>query len=42
MVAHVPYLLTGYDIPEKLERDEEPLVPFTAKTLSILKEIGER
>ena len=37
----IPYLLTGYDIPEKIERDEEPLVPFTAKTLSILKEIEE-
>lgn len=37
----IPYLITGYDIPEELERDEEPLVPFTSKTLSILKEIGE-
>lgn len=37
----IPYLITGYDIPEELERDEEPLVPFTAKTLSILKEIEE-
>jgi len=35
----IPYLLTGYDIPERLERDEEPLVPFTAKTIELLKEM---
>jgi len=35
----IPYLITGYDIPEKLERDEEPLVPFTAKTIEMMKEI---
>jgi len=35
----IPYLITGYDIPERLERDEEPLVPFTAKTIELLKEI---
>lgn len=35
----IPYLITGYDIPPELEQDPEPLVSFTAKTLSILKEI---
>ena len=35
----IPYLITGYDIPPELEQDPEPLVPFTAKTLSVLKEI---
>ena len=35
----IPYLLTGYDIPERLERDEEPLVPFTAKTIEMMKEV---
>lgn len=37
----IPYLITGYDIPPELEQDPEPLVPFTAKTLSVLKEIEE-
>ena len=32
----IPYLITGYDIPERLERDEEPLVPFTAKDIEVL------
>ncbi|GAI99433.1 unnamed protein product, partial [marine sediment metagenome] len=35
----IPYLITGYDIPERLERDEEPLVPFTAKDIELLKEV---
>jgi len=35
----IPYLITGYDIPPELEQDPEPLVHFTAKTLSVLKEI---
>jgi len=35
----IPYLITGYDIPEELERDEEPLVPFTAKTIEMMKEV---
>lgn len=35
----IPYLITGYDIPEELERDEEPLVPFTAKTIEMIKGI---
>lgn len=37
----IPYLLTGYDIPEKLERDEEPLVPFTAKDIELWKEVQD-
>lgn len=35
----IPYLLTGYDIPEELERDEEPLVLFTAKMIGLMREI---
>lgn len=35
----IPYLITGYDIPEEFERDEEPLVPFTVKTIEMIKEI---
>lgn len=35
----IPYLLTGYDIPPELEQDEEPLVPFTAKTIEMMKEV---
>lgn len=35
----IPYLLTGYDIPPELEQDPEPLVPFTAKTIEMMKEI---
>lgn len=37
----IPYLLTGYDIPSKLEEDPEPLVPFTAKTMELMKEIED-
>ena len=37
----IPYLLTGYDIPERLERDEEPLVPFTAKDIELWKEVQD-
>jgi hypothetical protein len=35
----IPYLLTGYDIPEELERDEERLVPFTARDIEIMNEM---
>ncbi|MBA7499330.1 hypothetical protein ES704_02070 [subsurface metagenome] len=35
----IPYLITGMDIPPELEQDEEPLVPFTAKTIEMIKEI---
>ncbi len=35
----IPYLLTGYDIPPELENDPEPLVPFTAETIELMKEI---
>ncbi|MBA7587026.1 hypothetical protein ES708_29036 [subsurface metagenome] len=35
----IPYLITGYDIPPELEEDPEPLVPFTAKTIEMTKEI---
>ena len=35
----IPYLLTGYGIPPELEQDPEPLVPFTAKTIELVKEI---
>ena len=37
----IPYLITGYGIPERLERDEEPLVPFTAKTIEMMKEVQD-
>ena len=35
----IPYLITGYDIPPGMEEDPEPLVPFTAKTIEMVKEI---
>ncbi len=35
----IPYLITGYDIPPELEQDPEPLVPFTAKTIEMIKGI---
>lgn len=35
----IPYLITGYDIPPEMEEDPEPLVPFTAKTIELMKEI---
>lgn len=35
----IPYLITGYDIPLELEQDPEPLVPFIAKTIEMMKEI---
>ena len=35
----IPYLITGQDIPPEMEEDPEPLVPFTAKTIELMKEV---
>lgn len=37
----IPYLITGMDIPPELEQDDEPLVPFTAKTIEMLNKIEQ-
>ncbi|GAI60270.1 unnamed protein product, partial [marine sediment metagenome] len=38
----IPYLITGYDIPPEMEEDPEPLIPFTAKTIELMKEIENK
>lgn len=38
----IPYLITGYNIPPELEQDDEPLVPFTVKTIEMIKEMENK
>ena len=37
----IPYMITGYAVPPILEQDEEPLVPFTASTITKMMEIDQ-